>query len=75
MNNKKPYWDKKWGKDKFCGINKTRLRPGKDKFGFRHSIYLSCGHGFYRKAIGEWFKRKETCPVCRSTIDPVDFMS
>jgi hypothetical protein len=61
----KPWWNKKWGKDKICGITLTRLRPGLDKDGIPYSIYLQCGHGFYTQALLNWSETKETCPMCR----------
>jgi hypothetical protein len=64
----KPWWEKKWGKDKICGITLTRLRPGSDKFGIPYSIYLPCGHGFYTQALLEWVINKETCPMCRKNF-------
>jgi hypothetical protein len=61
-------WKNKW-KNKYCGISKGRLRPGKDKNGLGYSIFLECSHGFYRSVLTEWVKKcpksKPTCPICR----------
>lgn len=62
MKMKKPWWDKRYGKNAICTITKCRLRPGTS------IIFLECNHGFYRKAIKEWIKTKKECPNCRSSI-------
>lgn len=63
------WWNRKWGKGSVCSITFSRLRPGKDDYGYKKCVYLSCKHGFYRKALVEWYKScpKEapTCPTCR----------
>ena len=59
----KLWWDKKYGKDKICPINHTRLRPRK-----KGVIKISCGHTFYRTALKSWLKNSQTCPMCRSLI-------
>jgi hypothetical protein len=66
----KPYWSKKWGKDKICGITHSRLRPGKNKRGISYTIKLNCNHSFYRSVLLEWVKSfinkgDPTCPLCR----------
>ena len=62
---KKPWYLKKWGKDKICWITQSRLRPGKDKFGIPYSTKLECGHTFYTKPLVEWSYKNSTCPMCR----------
>lgn len=66
------WWDKKWGKNKVCGITFSRLRPGKSNDGYSYVIYLKCNHGFYRKPLGEWvikcireYEKEPSCPICR----------
>ena len=65
---KKPWWSKKWGKDKICPITQTRLRPGKSKKGVPYTITLKCNHSFNAKAIAIWFINNDTCPICRKTL-------
>ncbi len=65
----KPFWDKKFGKDAICPITHTRLRPGKNKYGLSHVITIDCNHSFYRKALLEWYRTNETCPVCRKKMN------
>ena len=72
MTNTK-WWDKKWGKNKLCGITKSRLRAGKNKDGQLYVTWLSCGHGFYTSALLEWVKHciirtSPTCPICRKSF-------
>lgn len=62
------YWDKKYGKNAICPITHSRLRPGKNKDGIPYIITSNCNHTFYRKALIEWMKNHNTCPVCRSNI-------
>jgi len=66
------WWNKKWGKDKICGITHSRLRPGKNKNGVPHVIVLDCKHAFYTSAILEWVKsynKKDIpCPCCRKNF-------
>lgn len=73
-----PYWwNKKYGKDKICGITHIRLRSGYNKKGLTHVIFLNCKHGFYRSALKNWvetFAYKTTyptCPLCREQFDPI----
>ena len=61
-SSKKPWWDKKWGKDKICSITQTRLRP------YNNTTKLSCGHIFITQAINIWFEKKDSCPICRKNI-------
>jgi hypothetical protein len=68
-------WKKKW-KDKVCGITRGRLRPGKNKHGQTHVVFLKCSlgeHGFYRNPLIEWIKNcpsdKPTCPMCRESFE------
>ena len=76
MNNE-PYWKKIW-KDQTCGITNTRLRPGKNKYGLSHTIFLKCTHGFYRKVLSEWVincpKQQPTCPICRQVFNISDYL-
>lgn len=69
------WWDKKYGKNSICSITKTRLRPGKNKHGQSYSVYLNCGHGFYRSALTKWVLANPleipTCPSCRKYFDPL----
>jgi hypothetical protein len=71
MSTKVFYWEKKW-KDKICGITKSRLRPGKNKYGLSYSVFLDCSHGFYRSVLNEWVKNcpleYPTCPLCRKVF-------
>lgn len=68
-----PYWKKKW-ENQFCGVTKTRLRPGKNKNMLSYTVFLNCGHGFYRTVLKEWVKTCPsyipTCPLCRKMFDP-----
>lgn len=60
----KPWWSKKYGKDKICAITHTRLRP-------KNSIYLRCGHGFVVNALYNMIKTGSTkCPLCRQNFNP-----
>lgn len=69
----KPWWSKKWGKDKTCYITHTRLRPGKNKKGVYYTTQLSCNHSFCTYPLLEWIKQcpnnTPTCPTCRTTIN------
>ena len=67
--NNKPFWSKKWGKNKICGITLSRLRPGKYKNGISYVTKLPCNHMFWFKAIEQWLNTGEnTCPLCRQEI-------
>ncbi len=66
MNNK-PWWNKKWGKDKLCYITHSRLRPTTKN---NHILKLNCGHTFYKKPITQWLSLNNSCPVCRKIIIP-----
>ena len=65
----RPWWSKKWGADKICGITHTRLRPGKNKKGIYRTTRLSCKHAFCTYPLLKWIKicpsSVPTCPVCR----------
>lgn len=65
----KTFWDKKYGKHSLCPITHSRLRPGKNKHNIPHIITTNCNHSFYRKALIEWCKTKNVCPVCRQFIN------
>ena len=77
MKNNITYWKKTW-KDQTCGINNTRLRPGKNNHGLSYSIFLKCRHGFYRKVLIEWVrncpKEQPTCPLCRQPFNILDYL-
>ena len=66
----KPFWNKKWGKDKICPISHTRLRPGKNKDGLSYTIMLKCKHMYYRQALKNWYlsnnQNNNNCPICRT---------
>jgi len=66
------WWEKKWGRDKICGITRTRLRPGKNSNGVSRVIHLNCKHSFYRTPLMKWIKMCPvdipTCPICRKNI-------
>ena len=62
------FWKRNWGKDKICAITMTRLRPGKNMLGVTYTVRLKCGHQYYRKALTEWLKNNNSCPICRETI-------
>lgn len=70
-----PWWANKYGKGRICAITNTRLRPGKNKYGQRYAIFLSCRHGFNRKALMSWVLARPaetpTCPLCRKGFDPL----
>ena len=68
------WWNKKYGRDSICGITHVRLRSGKNITGQPYVIFLSCTHGFYRKAIKTWIQISfiKTCPICRKTITNQD---
>lgn len=66
----KPFWDKKYGKDKICGITLMRLRPGKNKNGKSYVVFLPCKHGFYRSALKKAIsKGLHGCPLCRKNFN------
>lgn len=71
------WWNKKWGKDNFCGITQSRLRPGKNSYGISHTLSLKCGHNFYRKPLISWIMscptNNPTCPICRIQFNPQDY--
>jgi hypothetical protein len=73
VTNNKKWWNKKWGLEKVCGITHARLRPGKYSSGVKRCVHLSCGHGFYTKAILQWLNHKPTCPLCRKEINMNEF--
>lgn len=58
----KPWWSKKWGRDKICPITHVRLRPG------NKVKKLRCGHFFLKKAIDDWLKSNNSCPMCRESV-------
>lgn len=68
-----PWWSKKYGKDKVCGISFTRLRQGKNKNGMSYVITLPCSHSFYRYNIVKWtifsISQTSSCPICRTSYD------
>ena len=67
---KKPWWNKKYGKESICVISYSRIRAGKDKNGLEYSTVLPCGHIFYTKALYEWIKKSDItrCPMCRQVF-------
>jgi len=69
---KEPFWKKKWD-GKICGITRGRLRPGKNRYGLTHVVFLNCTHGFYRNALVEWVRNcpteTPTCPMCRQGFE------
>ena len=64
--------NKKWGKDKICGITFCRLRPGKNYYGLNYVSKLCCGHSFYTKPLIEWTKKSDTCPLCRTKFNVLE---
>lgn len=32
-------------------------------------LRLPCLHNFHKQEVLEWFKKKKTCPVCRSNVE------
>ena len=72
MKNHSLFWKKKW-LGQICGISHGRLRPGTNKHGLSHSVFLDCSHGFYRSLLIEWIKNcpseNPTCPMCRTTFE------
>jgi hypothetical protein len=67
-----PWWSKRWGKDKLCGISHIRLRPGKNKYGTPYVVSLKCSHSFYTNPLCMWIKNclpdDPTCPLCRKSF-------
>jgi len=70
---KKPWWNKKWGKDQICSISHTRLRPGKDKNGIQKTTILNCKHRFRTDSLFIWYNTNNfinnnyiSCPICRA---------
>ena len=77
----KPWWSKKWGRDKICGIRQARLRPYRiethpetgEKIRVKNDIMtLNCGHRFYQKEWLQWIpvsqklnNGKIICAMCR----------
>ena len=39
------------------------------------AIKLPCSHIFCQRCLSEWAERQHTCPMCRSSIKPVDLRS
>jgi hypothetical protein len=76
MIRRKQWWEKKWGKDKLCGITHTRLRPGKNKNEIPYIVTLKCKHSFYRTVLIEWCNYctsdEPTCPSCREVFNVLD---
>lgn len=70
------WWATKYGKDSICAITKARLRPGKNKKGEPHCVFLSCKHGFYSSALYSWVisQTVPTCPLCRREITIVKIL-
>ena len=68
---RKPWWSKKYGRDKICGITMSRLRPGKNKYGYSYTLTLDCNHSFYRSALINWVIHTNipTCPICRQSFE------
>ena len=66
------WYKKKWGNDKVCGITFSRLRPGKNHYGLSYTTELSCKHRFYTKALIEWSKTENSCPLCRKNFNILD---
>jgi hypothetical protein len=67
----KLFWDKKYGKDKFCPITQSRLRSGKNSDGVPYTITTKCNHTFYRKALISWLENpisQYLCPLCRTKL-------
>ncbi len=67
-----PWWNrKKYGG--VCPITQTRLRHGKNKYGLSYSVFLSCKHGFNRRALMMWVLSNHMsvsrCPICRKEFD------
>ena len=69
-----PFWSK-YGKDKICGITRTRLRPGKNKYEETYTVFLPCKHGFCRSALKNYVLTYPTqdliCPMCRRVYSPL----
>ncbi len=67
------WWKKKYDKESICGITHSRLRSGTDRNGQTYSIFLPCGHGFYRSPLAQWVlstvPRNPTCPLCRTEFN------
>ena len=74
----KPWWNKKWGAYKICGITHTRLRPGSNKNGVHHTTVLKCQHAFCTNPLLEWIKvcpkDLPTCPMCRKKFNLIDLV-
>lgn len=32
------------------------------------AIVLDCNHKFHKKCIAEWIKRKDVCPICKTSV-------
>lgn len=67
----KPWWSKKWGKDKICPITYTRVRPGKNTNNTKYTTILPCKHYFCTSSLIEWIGNsyESTCPVCRTKFN------
>lgn len=70
---RRQWWDKKYGKDNICPITRNRLRSGKNKQGQHRTVFLKCKHGFNRRALQEWVisSHECRCPLCRVTFNPI----
>ncbi len=71
------WWDRKYGKNRVCGITLKRIRPGVDKDGYKKFLFLPCKHGFDRIAILTYiFNTTEySCPTCRKVFNPLIFQN
>ena len=75
IKRRKPFWNKKWGKNNICPISQGRLRPGINEEGISYVIEIPCGHRFYRKPLVAWYMKscyESRCPVCRYKIKSED---
>jgi hypothetical protein len=74
----KKFWTNKWGKEHFCGITYSRLRPGKNSKGVYYTSTLKCGHRFCTYPLLNWLKVNNSfkvgCPICRKPFSIVDML-
>ena len=46
-------------------IESTEIFQDQPGFNEDDNIKLSCGHSFHYPCISVWFRRQESCPLCR----------